>query len=139
MHSGNIILDFDIAGLLALGLCSHFVEIIHVNSNLFYHKILSQLNILMKRVCLTSQECEKFNFFSNKYKYVYVVYEKRGRVVPPCETTRSSLNQTKCTWAPTERCCSSVEVVLAERSAALPGFARILKACPRGVDVDGND
>ena len=50
-------------------------------------------------------------------------------------TTHSSLNQTKCTRAPTKRHCSPTEAVLVGRLAALPDFARILEARPHGVDM----
>ena len=42
----------------------------------------------------------------------------------------AALNQTKCTWAPTERCCSPAEAVLVEKCAALLDFAEIFKAHP---------
>ena len=40
----------------------------------------------------------------------------------------AALNQTKCTWAPTERRCSAVGAVLVGKWAALPGFTEILRA-----------
>ena len=42
----------------------------------------------------------------------------------------TTLNQTKCTWALTERCCSPMEAVLVAKWVALPGFANILKVHP---------
>ena len=60
-------------------------------------------------------------------------------MVEPRGTTHSSLNQTKCIWAPTERCCSPVEVVLSGRSVALAGFAEIFRMHPHDVDMDGID
>ena len=43
----------------------------------------------------------------------------------------AALNQTKCTQAPTERCCSPAKAVLVEKCVALPRLAVILKACPQ--------
>ena len=41
----------------------------------------------------------------------------------------AALNQTKCTWAPTERCCSAIEAVLVGKWVALLGSAEIFKVC----------
>ena len=38
--------------------------------------------------------------------HVCVTYKMRGCVAAPRVTIRSSLTKTKCTWAPTKRCCS---------------------------------
>ena len=43
----------------------------------------------------------------------------------------AALNQTKCTRAPTKRCCSPAEVVLVGKWVAFPGFTEILRAHPQ--------
>ena len=42
----------------------------------------------------------------------------------------AALDQTKCTWAPTKRCCSPAEAVLVRKWVALPGFTEIVGKHP---------
>ena len=67
------------------------------------------------------------------------MYKMHECVVAPCMMICSLLTKTKCTWAPTERHSSLMEVVLIGRSATLLGVSRIFKVHPCNVDMDGSN
>ena len=56
-------------------------------------------------------------------------------VAASCVMIHSSLTKTKCSWAPTERCSSPVELVLVGRSMTFLGSSRIFRVHPCIVDA----
>ena len=72
--------------------------------------------------------------WNNKFKIIpiYTCETQKTLTYGKGHTSQlTALNQTKCTRAPTERCCNPAEVVvLVGKCVALPGFAEILKARP---------
>ena len=71
--------------------------------------------------------------------YIYVAYEKYGRVVWPHMTTHSLLNQTKVHTCTNQKALQSYRSSTGWESAALPGSNRILMAHPPGVDASDTD
>ena len=57
--------------------------------------------------------------------HIYVAYEKRGRVVRPCGTTRNSLNQTKVHMGTNQKALQSYGSGTGWELVALLGSARI--------------